>query len=92
MTGPTRSVRAAAGSVRPQRSGPGAEPAVAAGSTTNRCPKQRFACTDGLNPVVFFIERIEETSLDAIERIEETSLDAIERIEPGTPEGIEEAE
>jgi len=27
-----------------------------------------------------------------IERIEETSLDAIERIEPGTPEGIEEAE
>jgi len=81
MTGPTRSVRTAAGSVRPQRSGPGAEPAVAAGSATNRCPKQRFACTDGLNPVVFFIERIEETSLDAIERIE-----------PGTPEGIEEAE
>ncbi len=28
-------------------------------------------CTDGLNPVVFFIERVNDKALDAIERIEE---------------------
>jgi len=31
-----------------------------AASATNRCPKQRFACTDGMKPVVFKVERIEE--------------------------------
>ena len=30
-------------------------------------------CTDGLNPVVFHIERIDDKALDAIERIEEES-------------------
>jgi len=64
MMTPQQSARAAAASPHPKcgegrsRSG---QSRVGA-SATNRCPQQRFACTDGLNPVVFHIERIEEAS------------------------------
>ena len=35
-------------------------PTLAGASATNRCPKQRFACTDAMKPVLFKIERMKD--------------------------------
>lgn len=51
--------RPGSGGVPPEAERPGGRSKA---SATNRCPKQRFACTDGFRPVVFKIEHVFENA------------------------------